>query len=163
MDLIDAHHVWLDGHLIPQTPSKITFEHEDRTEVIKLANDMSLTVGHADGPMTISFEFKDTYQEYPWTFPEAHRLDWSDIFYIWKTGQYPFRFVVDRYYNDHDVSLMVLLTDWSYVEDAEDNNDFTFSITLMEYIPQTNQEISMDIQHHLIKNRTAQGWRSGGR
>lgn len=158
MDLTDAHKVWLDGHLIPQTPEKITFNHEDRTEVITLANGDSLTIGRKDGPITIQFDFKDTYDCYPWTFAEAERLTWSDTLWRWKQQQYPFPLDIERFYNPIDVHMTVLLTDWSYVEDANDMNDFTYSITLMEYRPQRNQELDTDINHHLIHNRLTSGW-----
>lgn len=161
--LWDAHRVWLDGHLLPQTPEKITFDHEDRTESIVLANGNSFTIGRKDGPIKISFDFKDTYACYPWTFGETHRLDWADIFWTWKQNQYAFPFEIERVNNPHNVSLNVLLTDWSYSEDANDNSDFTYTITLMEYCPAINQEVNFDIEHHLVQNRVAKGWRSGGR
>lgn len=161
MDLTDAHKVWLDGNLLPLTPEKITYEYEDRTEVITLCNGETLTVGHKDGPVTVKFEFKDTTHDYPWIEPLGRRGDWSDVFWIWKQNVYPFRFDVKRYYSKLNVSMIVLLKDWSFVEDANDNSDMTYSVTLIEYRPQTNMEINANIQHHLQQNRVAKGMRAG--
>lgn len=182
MDLTWAHKVFLGGYLIPQTPDKITFSHEDRTETITLANGNSLTIGRKDGPMTITFDFYVTYQEYPFTFsasnPEVKRFEWSDIMWEWKQKQTPIKLDIIRAINSYkneqvgsnaspqafaDVSMNVLLTDWTFEEDANHGSDWKFSVTLLEYMPAINQEINFDIQHHLIQNRTAKGWRSGGR
>lgn len=201
MDLTWAHRVYLDGNMLPQTPDKITFEHEDRTESIVLANGNSFTIGRRDGPMTIKFDFYVTYEDYPFTFkkkdyPEIRRMEWSDIFWEWKLDQYAFRLDIVRPINAYkdeiylnsvrnntesayvddfhtmerdlakvysDVSMMVLLTDWTFEEDANHGNDFKYSVTLKEYFPAINQEVNFDIEHHLVKNRTAKGWRSGGR
>lgn len=162
--ITDAYQVWLDNNLLPQTPSKITFEHEDRTEVVKLANGGSLTLGRREGPITVKFEFKDTIGTYAYTFRNGRRFDWSDVFYIWKTSEYPFEFTIHRHPSYLlDVNMKVILTDWTFWEDAEEGSDFTYSITLMEYMPQKNQETDADVQHHLVKNRDVAGWRSGGR
>lgn len=206
MDLTWAHKVFLGGYRLPQTPARITFEHEDRTEVIRLANGNSFTIGRKDGPMTVKFEFYVTYDEYPFTYKVADyndvkRFEWSDILWEWKQKQTPIKLDIVRAINEYknqirmeelnavdtyymtdeqysnlkvarrnsnslvfaDVSMNVLLTDWTFEEDADHGSDWKFTVTLLEYVPAINQEVNFDIEHHLVQNRTAKGWRSGGR
>lgn len=163
MDIRDVHKVWLDGNLLPITPSKITYEYEDRTEVHTMVDGNTLTIGRRDGPVTISFEFTDPDldNKYPYMNVGGRHGDWSDVFWIWKRYQYPFELSIKREHAHLNVCMYVLLKDWSFVEDAEKSNDFIYNVTLIEYCPQTNMEINADLQHHLQKNRVQQGWRAG--
>lgn len=158
-----AHKVWLDGELIPQTPEKITYEYPDNTEIIRLANESNFTVAKLDSPIKISFEFKCTYNEYPWTWGYSQGADpiresWTDKLWYIKVNRKPIRFEVQRSISTINVSMKVLLTDWSFVEDANDNSDLTISVNLIEYFPQNNLETDATVEHHLILNRTARGW-----
>lgn len=169
-NLSDAHEVYLDGRLLPQTPSKITYEYQDETEVVRLANQGNFTIPKWDSPIKISFDFVCTTEKYPFTWDVNYdRKRWTDYLYTIKTERRPIKFAVWRYHDGNNqsgtfnVGMTVLLTDWSFVEDAEQDSDFIISVTLIEYFPQRNLEIDEDIQHHLIQNRRARGWTSVGR
>ena len=158
-----AHKVWLDGELIPQTPAKITYEYPDNTEIIRLANEGNFTVAKYDSPIKISFEFKATYDEYPFTWGYSDGADpiresWTDKLWYIKVNRKPIRFDVQRKISTINVSMKVLLTDWNFVEDAEDRSDLTISVNLIEYCPQMNLETDASVEHHLIQNREARGW-----
>lgn len=161
--LEDAHKVWLNDRMIPQTPEKITYEYPDNTEIHRLANEGNFTVPKLDSPIKISFDFKITYQEYPWTWDThttgvAQREYWTNLLWYIKLYKRPVRFEVLRKISSINVSMMVLLTDWSFVEDANDNSDITISVNLIEYCPQLNLETDATVEHHLIQNRIARGW-----
>lgn len=165
--LDDAHKVWLDGHLIPQTPAKITYEYPDKTETIRLANHTNLTIPRMDEPIKISFEFKVTTDMYPWTWDPSEeptlfstREHWTDYLWTVKQDREPIMFDVQRKNFDLNVSMKVLLTDWHFVEDAEDHSDWTISVNLIEYFGQMNQEVDTTLEHHLILNRGYRGWAS---
>lgn len=165
------HEVYLDGKRLPQTPSKITYEYVDQTETIRLANEGNLTLPRMDAPMKISFDFVCTSEKYPFTHEVGYdRKRWTDFLWQIKNDRRPIDFEVVRHHwadkesGTFDVSMKVLLTDWQFNEDAEQDDDFTISVTLLEYFEQRNLEIDHDVQHHLIQNRKIRGWAtSGGR
>lgn len=181
-NLNGAYKIYIGGQLLPQTPAKITYEHDDQTEVIRLANQKNLTIPRLEAPLKISFEFKLTYDSYPWTWinnvSSNIRIGWLDYLQGIKNDRKPIDFWVIRDENNDDfayipegeerldmdpkpnLTMKVLLTDWSFVEDAEDNSDFTVNVTFLEYCPQKNQEIIADLEHHLILNRQARGWKT---
>lgn len=170
-NLTDAHEVYLDGTLLPQTPSKITYEYIDQTETIRLANQGNFTIPRKDAPMKISFDFVCSTEKYPFTWDvDYDRKRWTDWLWQIKQDCRPIFFAIYRYHEGgngsgtFNVGMKVLLTDWSFVEDAEQDSDFIISVTLLEYCPQTNLEVNEDVQHHLIQNRRVRGWaESGGR
>lgn len=165
------HEVYLDGKRLPQTPAKITYEYADQTEVIRLANEGNLTLPRKEAPLKISFDFVCTSEYYPYTHIVGYaRKRWTDFLWSIKQEKRPVDFEVVRHHSGKkdsatfDVSMRVLVTDWQFNEDAEQDDDFTISITLMEYFEQRNLEIDHDVQHHLIQNRKIRGWAtSGGR
>lgn len=168
--LTNAHEVYLDGRLIPQTPSKITYEYPDQTETIRLANQGNLTIPRWDAPIKVSFDFVCTTGKYPFTWDtDYERKRWTDYLWQIKQDRRPINFAIWRYKENENeggtfnVSMKVLLTDWSFVEDAEQDSDFIISVTLMEYFSQNNLEINEDVQHHLIQNRRNRGWAERGR
>lgn len=155
-----AHRFYLGDRLLPQTPAKITVEYPDNTETIRIASDTNLTIPHHDSPIKISFDFELTTRNYPWTWDVSEHFIWTDKLWEWKQKKEPINFLMVRE-EAFDIAMKVLLTDWSFVEDAENESDITVSVTLIEYFPQTNVEINTDIEHHLIKNRNNRGWMSG--
>lgn len=168
-ELKGVYEVYLADHLLPQTPSKITYEYADQTETIRLANEGNLTIPRYDGPMKISFDFVCSTSKYPYTWDVTYmRKIWTDWLWIIKNARQPVYFEVCRTSppkeypkmgdGTFNVSMKVLITDWSFVEDAEQDDDFIISITLMEYCEQKNLEINADVTHHLVQNRRVRGW-----
>ena len=169
-NLTDAHEVYIDGILLPQTPSKITYEYPDETEVVRLANQENYTIPKHDSPIKISFDFVCSTEKYPFTWDTDYdRKRWTDYLWTIKQERRPVNFAVWRYHDSKNqsgtfnVAMKMLVTDWSFVEDAEQDSDFIISITLLQYFEQRNLEIDTDIQHHLIANRRARGWAATGR
>lgn len=168
-ELKGAHEVYLDGKRLPQTPEKIEYEYVDQTEVIRLANQGNLTLPRKDAPMKITFDFVCTTEKYPFTWSVGFdRKRWTDYLMQIKSDCRPIDFEVIRNHESgnesatFNLSMKVLLTDWHFVEDAEQDSDFIISVTLLEYFEQRNLEIDADIQHHLIQNRKVRGWATKG-
>lgn len=172
-ELRGVYEIYLDDRLIPQTPSKITWEYPDENETIRLANQGNLTIPRTDSPIKISFDMVCTSETYPFTYDVTYvRKKWTDFLWEIKSQRKPVNFEVVRKGNYtisrpgdgiFSVSMKVLIADWSFVEDAEQNDDFIISITLLQYFEQKNLEINSDVQHHLIQNRRARGWTEIGR
>ena len=130
--------------LLPQTPSKITISNEDKTEVVSTADGRPFTIPHYDGPQKIEFEFDITCKDYPFTFKDAQEgiRFYTDLMWDIKAQKGPIGITIIRSGGQPYTDMRVLLQDYSYVEDAENANDYTFSVTFMDYYTQTNHEAS---------------------
>lgn len=153
---------YLGDLALPITPSSLTISNQDRTETVFLANDEPFTIPHKDGPQTFSFEFRMPADGtvYPFMFDDA-TLDFIDSTdYLWnlKQAQKPIHFIVDRRNVGPTLDETVLLTDYSYTEDAEKGDDFIFQVKLINFHGQTNQELEALDTHGLILTKNARGW-----
>lgn len=159
MNISMIYQVFLDGELLPQTPSSVTVSNSSKNEVFTLADGRPFTVAKFDGPMSIEFEFTVTKKQYSVTFPEANRSlkHWVEKLAEIKQSRRAIEFLITRPGGDSDY-YEVLLEDYSWKEDAEDASDATFSISLTEYCPQNNQELDTEVEHHLITAGNARGW-----
>ena len=163
-NMAHVHEFYFDGVRLPQTPSKFSIKNTDNTEIITMNNGYPFTLLRKDGVFQLDFEFKltDRVMPYQWkTDDTQHSKDyWYRLFYTRKMQMEPItvcilRLEYDSYY------CPCIVKDYSFTEDAEDHDDWTVSVSLIEYWPQTNQEIDTTINHHLTQNRINAGWRSG--
>ena len=163
-DLSHTHEFYFDGVRLPQTPSKFTIKNTDNTEVMMMNDEEPFTLLHKDGVFQLDFEFKltDRVLPYQWhTDDVQHSKDyWYRLFYTRKMQKEPIEVCILRLEYDH-YFCPCIVQDYSFTEDAEDNNDWTVSVSMIEYHPQRNQEIDTEITHHLTQNRVNALWRSG--
>lgn len=147
---------------LPWTPSSITISNEDRTEVVYLADDRPFTIPHYDGPQTFSFDFTITLEpeSISWILPDSVLTfkEWTDYLWTIKQNKEPIRLKLIRTGDLPDMDEPVILKEYSYVEDAEKNNDFTFSVSFINWHGQQNQEIDALEEHGLILTQNARGW-----
>lgn len=160
-----TYEIWIDGNLLPQTPSEISYQNEDRTETIELASDDYTIIQHLDGPFRIDFEFTITMKDYPYTFKDVTLrtpTEWANFLSSLKSGKKAVELVIIRKLEetDQDWYFKAQLTSFDYSEDAEESDDFNFSVEFVEFREWTNQELNTSIQHHLIQNRVSEGYRS---
>lgn len=170
----EPYRVYIDGNLLPITPSKITYSHVDRTETVYLADESFMVLPHPDGPQTFSFDFRipmfadnnhfiqgaGVERLYPFEFTDttpSHQF-WSDLFWELKRDKKKTELTIIRHSSDHSMCEPVYLTDWSYAEDADKGNDFIFSVTFSDYWDHENQEIEGTVMHHLVREQNVRGW-----
>lgn len=167
--------MYIDGNVLPITPSKITYNHVNRVETVYLADESFMVLPHPDGPQTFSFDFRiPMYAEgnhfiqskssgqalYPFELPDStpsHQF-WSDLLWELKRDKKKTELTIIRHTSDQSMCEPVYLTDWSYVEDAEKGNDFIFSVTFTDYWDQENQEIEGTVLHHLVREQNVRSW-----
>ena len=173
---IRCHRVWINGHVIGVTPSSISLKNANKNEEIQMGDDSFITVSNRDGAFEYSFDFlvplhrpanKDLY---PYENPDSggsaippNHNAWKDFFWNLKNKSErfePIEFVIERTDGYNTVENM-LLKDYSCVEDADNDDAFTFSVTFMEYRMAMNQELNTYVEHHLIRAGQARGWKSG--
>lgn len=147
---------------VPWTPSSVTISNQDRTETVYLANDEPFTIQHKDGPQQFTFEFRVTANSKKLPFmnenAEYKPKAWTD--YVWelKNKKVVTRLVIERYGDRPTMDEPVILTNYSYTEDAEKDNDFIFNVTFINYHGQENQETEALEEHGLILTKNARGW-----
>lgn len=136
---------------LPQTPEKITVSNEDNTIVETMVNGMPFTIPQRDGPKTYKFDFSITNKAYPHTFQTELKEArfYIDLFETLKRDQETLGLSILRTGGRHNTNVEVILTDYSYTEDADDLSDFTFSVTFMEYFGQKNMEKPLEAISHL--------------
>lgn len=149
-------------NLLPITPAKVTISNQDRTEVIYLANDQPFTILHFDGPQQYQFEFRiPKFGDEPnFCLPNAntHHTFWTDLLWNLKAGRQPTWLMLARHRGDSVTNVPVVLTDYSYDEDAEKHNDFIFNVTFINYHGQANAKMDVIYVDSLVKPKNARGW-----
>ncbi len=162
--LSDIYKVYLtvkgEDILLPQTPDKIEISNEDKTQVLTLVNGRPFTVPQLDGPQTFKFDFEITRQTYPYTFEEAVKgiRFFTDLVWQIKQDREPIELTIIRTRGEPSTHATVLLQNYPYVEEADNNSDYIFSVSFVEYYPQKNQELQTTETHHLLVAGEATGW-----
>lgn len=156
-----AHEFYIGDELLPWTPASFTVKGNDRVETFQLANDWPVTVPQRDGVQTYSFTFKIPLNEeaFMWSGKLKSPRYYTDLLWNLKSNKKPTSLTIirhDRYM--HSYSVPVLLTDYSYTEDAEQDDAFEFDVTFIDYYAWHNMETDSGIQHHLTKKKNARGW-----
>lgn len=154
------HQVYIGGKCLPQTPAKITISNQNHNEEFMMANGRPFTCPRWDGAQKFEFDFEITMDEYPFTIKGVNRQVrwWTDYLWQIKQNKRPISLEILRRDPYPDTYVMVLLDDYSYVEDAENKSDYIFSVSFTEYNEQNNQEQDAGIQHHLLVAREARSW-----
>lgn len=160
MYMSDAYKFYINDILLPQTPASITISNANHNDVFVLANGRPFTVPKFDGPQTFEFEFEITQKAYPYTFKDSLEgiRFYTDLVWQLKQDRDPITLTIIRSRNQPSTCVTVLLDDYSYTEDAENASDYIFKIKFTEYHPQNNQELDVEVQHHLVTAGQARGW-----
>lgn len=159
-DLTLVYKFFINDIQLPQTPGSFTISNSNQNETVILANGRPFTIPRLDGPQKFEFEFEITTKAYPYTFKDALEgiRFYTDLVWQIKQDRNPVVLKIIRSQNQPPTCVTVLLDDYSYTEDAENANDYIFKVSFTEYHPQNNQELDVQIEHHLITAGEARGW-----
>ena len=155
--------IYLDTVLLPQTPDTWHVENSNQNEVIMLASGRHATVPQLDGAQKFKINFEVTNKAYPGlTFADDLKpmRFYTDLLWQIKEDRRAVTITIIRA-NGHNLCLRALLDDYSYDEKAENASDFEFTTTWTEYTEWHNQQLDVNIEHHLINAKAARGWRDG--
>lgn len=146
--------------LLPQTPGSFTISNKNKNEEFTMANGRPFTLPRFDGAQTFEFEFEITTKAYPYTFADSLEgiRFYTDLVWQIKQDRNPITLTILRSRNQPSTCVHVLLDDYSYTEDAENGNDYIFKLKFTEHHPQNNQELDVEVKHHLITAGDARGW-----
>lgn len=136
-----AYQMYLDGVLLPVTPSKLQMKIANQNKTMNLINGQEINQINLPGLTEISFEAVLPHTEYPFTQYEDGFLE--PDFYLekleaLKTGKQAFSFICirsapggDEFY---DTNMRVSLENYSVTEDAAEGMDVCVTIELKQHV-----------------------------
>ena len=137
--MIDKGYIfYLDGILVPITPSSITTKINNKNKVITLINDGDFNILKEEGLKEFSFDMCLPAYKYPFSrgplLPIIYYLTVLDFL---KNSKKPFRFIVIREgaigSSGYNTTMLVSLENYEIKEAAGNGRDVVVSVTLKEY------------------------------
>ena len=131
---------YLDGMLLPITPSSLSLKINNQNETVRLINEGEINILKNAGLSEFSFDFIIPQNTYPFANYEvgykgaAYFLDRIEAL---KTDKKPFKFIVSRRTPRgtvlFDTDMLVSLEEYEVNEDAGNARDLIVSISLKQY------------------------------
>ena len=129
---------YLDGILVPITPSSITTKINNKNKVVTLINDGDFNILKEEGLKEFMFDMCLPAYKYPFArgvlLPINYYLNMLSFL---KNSKKPFRFIVIREgaigSSGYNTTLLVSLENYEIKEDAGNGRDIVVSVTLKEY------------------------------
>lgn len=130
---------YMDGVLLPITPSEIKTKIKNTNEKLTLINEGEINILKSPGLTEIEFKCMIPQVNYPFANENTKTADYYlDKFENLKTSKKPFRFVVTRAISSgklFDTNIEVSLEEYSVEEDAGQGFDLIVPIKLRQYRP----------------------------
>lgn len=133
-----AYKMYLDGVLMPITPSKVTVKINNQNKTMTLINGEEINILKEPGLTDVSFDLLLPQVSYPFTNGGAQSADYYlSLFERLKTSKQPFQFILNRsmpsgrrlFYTN----LTVGMEDYQITDDAEEGFDITVTVSLKQY------------------------------
>lgn len=137
--MIDKGYIfYLDGILVPITPSSITTKINNKNKVVTLINDGDFNILKEEGLKEFTFDMCLPAYKYPFArgglLPINYYLNMLSFL---KNSKKPFRFIVIREgaigSSGYNTVMLVSLENYEIKEDAGNGRDVVVSVTLKEY------------------------------
>lgn len=145
---------YLNRHLLPVTPHTFSVDNDNHNLVDQLVDGDPVTIAKLDGAQTLKMSFiLPIYPDPSFTFYQAHvsvePKFYRDMLWQIKRDRQPIIFTI-TYPSGDSVNGQFLLETYSYTQDGKSGSDYQVDITLVEYYPAENQEMSDQIRNNLI-------------
>lgn len=133
-----AYTMYLDGVLMPITPSKVKVKINNQNETLTLINGEEINILKAAGLTDVSFDLLLPQVSYPFTNGGAQSADYYlSLFERLKTSKQPFQWILNRsmpsgkrlFYSN----LTVGVEDYQITDDAEEGFDISVTVSLKQY------------------------------
>lgn len=133
-----AYTMYLDGVLMPITPSKVKVKINNQNETLTLINGEEINILKAARLTGVSFNLLLPQVSYPFTNGGAQSADYYlSLFERLKTGKKPFQWILNREKPNGGrlfyTNLTVGLEDYQITDDAEEGFDITVTVSLKQY------------------------------
>ena len=133
-----AYTMYLDGVLMPITPSQVKVKINNQNETLTLINGEEINILKEPGLTDVSFDLLLPQVSYPFTNGGAQSADYYLSLFEWlKTSKQPFQWILNRsrpngrrlFYTN----LTVGMEDYQITDDAEEGFDISVTISLKQY------------------------------
>ncbi len=133
-----AYTMYLDGVLMPITPSKVKVKINNQNDTLTLINGEEINILKAAGLTDVSFDLLLPQVSYPFTNGGAQSADYYlSLFERLKTSKQPFQWILNRsmpsgkrlFYSN----LTVGMEDYQITDDAEEGFDISVTVSLKQY------------------------------
>lgn len=133
-----AYKMYLDGVLMPITPSKVKVKINNQNETLTLINGEEINILKAAGLSDVSFDLLLPQVPYPFTNGEAQPADYYlSLLERLKTAKEPFQWILNREKPNGSrlfyTNLTVGMEDYQITDDAEEGFDITVTVSLKQY------------------------------
>lgn len=156
----EAAKFYIDDVLLPITPAQITIKNANKNISTQLVDGRPATIPQLDGAQQVTFDFIIPNQKETCAFNEELKgiRFYTDLVWYIKQKRQPVVLTITRA-NGVYTNIVAMLDDYSYVEDAEHNSDYYFSVSFTEWAEWRNQEINSDINGKLEAAKSARNWK----
>lgn len=137
--MIDKGYIfYLDGILVPITPSSITTKINNKNKVVTLINDGDFNILKEEGLKEFTFDMCLPAYKYPFARGVLLHINYYlNMLSFLKNSKKPFRFIVIRGgavgSSGYNTTILVSLENYEIKEDAGNGRDVVVSVTLKEY------------------------------
>ena len=133
-----AYKMYLDGVLMPITPSKVKVKINNQNETLTLISGEEINILKAAGLTDVSFDLLLPQVPYPFTNGGAQPADYYlSLFERLKTAKEPFQWILNREKPNGSrlfyTNLTVGMEDYQITDDAEEGFDITVAVSLKQY------------------------------
>lgn len=133
-----AYTMYLDGVLMPITPSKVKVKINNQNETLTLINGEEINILKEPGLTDVSFDLLLPQVSYPFTNGGAQSADYYlSLFERLKTSKQPFQWILNREKPNGSrlfyTNLTVGMEDYQITDDAEEGFDITVTVSLKQY------------------------------
>lgn len=133
-----AYKMYLDGVLMPITPSKVKVKINNQNETLTLISGEEINILKAAGLTDVSFDLLLPQVSYPFTNGGAQPADYYlSLFERLKTAKEPFQWILNREKPNGSrlfyTNLTVGMEDYQITDDAEEGFDITVTVSLKQY------------------------------
>lgn len=133
-----AYKMYLDGVLMPITPSKVKVKINNQNETLTLISGEEINILKAAGLTDVSFDLLLPQVPYPFTNGGAQPADYYlSLFERLKTAKKPFQWILNREKPNGSrlfyTNLTVGMEDYQITDDAEEGFDITVTVSLKQY------------------------------
>lgn len=130
--------MYLDGVLMPITPSKVKVKINNQNETLTLISGEEINILKAAGLTDVSFDLLLPQVPYPFTNGGTQPADYYlSLFERLKTAKEPFQWILNREKPNGSrlfyTNLTVGMEDYQITDDAEEGFDITVTVSLKQY------------------------------
>ena len=133
-----AYKMYLDGVLMPITPSKVKVKINNQNETLTLISGEEINILKAAGLTDVSFDLLLPQVSYPFSNGGAQSAAYYlSLFERLKTAKEPFQWILNREKPNGSrlfyTNLTVGMEDYQITDDAEEGFDITVTVSLKQY------------------------------